>query len=74
MLTCVDCVVPPPIPVIVKVIVPGVTEEVVVTLRMEVNGGAPKVGFKDVDTPGGAPVMLKATFWGLPETGFTVIV
>jgi hypothetical protein len=54
------------------VIVPGATEGVVVTLRVEVNGGVPKIGLKEADTPLGAPVTLKATFWGFPEIGVTV--
>jgi hypothetical protein len=62
MLTWVTCDVPPPLPVIVKAIVPGVTEGVVVTLRVEVNGGVPKVGLRDAETPLGVPVTLKATF------------
>ena len=62
MLTCVEWVAPPPLPVIVKRIVPGATEGVVVMLRVEVKGGAPDVGLKDADTPAGAPVRLNATF------------
>ena len=60
-LTCVECVVPPPAAMIVRVIVPGDTLDVVEMVRVEEYGGVPEAGLKDPDTPAGAPPRLRAT-------------
>ncbi len=67
-------VTPPPLPVAVNVKVPGDTEEVVVTLRVELKLGVPDVGLNAPDTPAGAPDKLRPTLCGVPETKFTVTV
>jgi hypothetical protein len=55
------------------VIVPGDTEEVVVTLNVELKGGVPEVGVNETDTPeGGGEDKLKATFCAVPDIKFTV--
>jgi len=72
--TWVDCVVPPPVPTTVKVIVPDAALGVVMMFSVDEKGGVPDGGLNDADTSGGAFVTLKLTICGLPETGFTVTV
>jgi hypothetical protein len=67
-------VTPPPLPVIVNGKVPGDAAEVATTLRVEENEDVPDVGLNVPDTPAGAPERVRATFWGGPETKFTVTV
>jgi hypothetical protein len=57
----VECWVVPAVPVIVNVYCPGATDGDVVMERIDVKLGVPDIGFRDAETPLGAPVTAKAT-------------
>jgi len=52
----------PAVPVTVRMYCPRATDDVVEIERIELKLGAPDAGFREADTPLGAPETVKTTF------------
>ena len=66
------CTTPPPLPVMVRVYVPGETDEIEVRLNVELKDGVPEGELNAPDTPAGAPERVRETVCGVPDNRLTL--
>ena len=72
--TVAECLIPPPVPVIVTVNVPEGVYSFVVTVSVDEKGGSPELLLNEYKTPCTCPEALRLTGWTKPVTNVVLTV